>query len=139
MGSALLVVLERDIPGLDTSEPVRALGAMEPRLRPLCRELGVPPLSSFLSDDPDRVSELYDQDRYRPGEPTPDLTTLSPERWFPADDGLATVRALLDRLDQHPELLRGSSHVAEDLKRLEEILAEAEVLEIGWHLAGEEW
>jgi hypothetical protein len=133
MGAALYVVLERDIPGLDLGEPSRVLGQVEVHLRPLCNELGVEPLSRFLSDDPNSLTDLYEE------EPEDDLVStvaeIQPERFFDASQGLATVRALHQRLSEEPELIRGSESVVSELGQIEAVLEEADELDIRWHLA----
>jgi hypothetical protein len=136
MGRELYVVLERDLPGLDTSFPNGTLGRAEPRLRGLCKELGVRDLSMFFSDDPDTMAELYESD-YQSLEPSSDLSDLAPEQWFTASDGLETVRALIAKLKEDQDVVRGAQQIVEDLLHLEEILTEAEDNEIGWHLAAQ--
>ena len=62
MSAVLFVVLERDIPAIDNSLVGEVLGSIEPRLRGLCRQLGVRELSVFISEDPDSAAERYEED-----------------------------------------------------------------------------
>src|SRR4051812_41595865 len=126
MSSALYIVLDREVPGLDTFMNGKALAAAEEVVTAQCERLGVRDLWSFYSVDPldvaDPLDDLDDPDVHDVGSVT--------ESWFPPTDGLATIRALR-------EALRGKavSAVLEDLGDMERILAEAERAGARWYLA----
>jgi len=137
MSAVLYVVLEREIPTIDNIFRGEALGRMEPRLRRMCRELGVPNLSRFISEDADSLAERYEEDFDNLAEVAPELTAAATERWFGAGDGLVTVRALITKLRQEPDTVRRSEEVLQDLEDLERILGEADSHAVRWYLAAE--
>jgi hypothetical protein len=122
MSSALYIVLDREVPGLDTFMNGKALAAAEEVVTAQCECLGVRDLWSFYSVDPLDVADPLDDLDDEVGSMT--------ESWFPPTDGLATIRALR-------EALRGKavSAVLEDLGDMERILAEAERAGARWYLA----
>ena len=124
MSSALYIVLDREVPGLDTFMNGKALAAAEEVVTASCERLGVRDLWSFYSVDPLEVADLDDF-----GDPDGREGSTT-ESWFPATDGLATIRALR-------EALRGRtvSAVLADLSDMERILAEAERAGARWYLA----
>ena len=124
MSSALYIVLDREVPGLDTFMNGKALAAAEEVVTAQCERLGVRDLWSFYSVDPLEVADLDDFGDLDARE------IATTEFWFPATDGLTTIRAL-------QEALRGKtvSAVLADLSEMERILAEAERAGARWYLA----
>jgi hypothetical protein len=110
MGSAYYIVLERDIEGLDVMMDGKRLARNIELFDAAAQNLGVRPLSEFVSIDPDEALELLD------GADDIELPELEQ---FSAQDGLATVRALLPLPEAQP--------AAQDLKDCERILTVA-----GW-------
>ena len=128
MSSALYIVLDREVPGLDTFMNGKALAAAEEVVTANCERLGVRDLWSFYSVDPLDVADPLDD-----LEDFGDLDVRegpTVEAWFPPTDGLTTIRALR-------EALRGKtvSAVLSDLSDMERILAEAERAGARWYLA----
>jgi hypothetical protein len=128
MSSALYIVLDREVPGLDTFMNGKALAAAEEVVTAHCERLGVRDLWSFYSVDPlDVADPLDDVDDFG------DLDGLGPattDAWFPVTDGLTTVRALRGALPGQT-----GTAVLEDLGDMERILAEAERAGARWYLA----
>jgi len=92
VSSALFIVLERAIPGVDSSSIggnslSRNLGWLDE----VARNLNVRPLSDLISVDPKEAAAFLEGE----GETLTDLP-LPSEEWFHADDGLRTVEALLN-------------------------------------------
>ena len=56
------------------------------------------------------------------------------ERWFSPEEGLTTVIALTDYLQQHPKIVPSQQRVTEDLQDLQKILELAQQKKIRWHL-----
>ena len=117
MGTAYYIVLEQEIAGLDTTMDGKILARMVEDLDEVAEELGVQPLSDFVSIDPETARELVEGE----GE---DLD-LPPPANFSAADGLATVRALMTRPEAEPAM--------EDLEACERILIAAVEDGVGWH------
>lgn len=118
MGAAYFIVLERKIEGLDTELDGKRLAQAAGILDAMAAQLGVRPLSEFISIDPAQAAEFMDGD-------VGDLE-LPPLQQFSAEDGLATVRALLTR----PE----AETAIQDLRDCERILNVAAQHGVGWHL-----
>ena len=128
MSSALYIVLDREIPGLDTFMNGKALAAAEEVVTAHCERLGVRDLWSFYSVDPlDVADPLDDLDDFGDLDGREPSTT---ESWFPVTDGLTTVRALREALRD-----QARSAVLDDLGDMERILAEAERAGARWYLA----
>lgn len=117
MGSAYFIVLERKIDGLDTMMDGKLLARAAEGLDAVAREVGVRPISEFISIDPEQAAEFMECD-------VGDFK-LSPLQQFSAHDGLTTVRALMFR----PEA-RAAIH---DLRDCERILSAAAQHGVGWH------
>ena len=128
MSTALYIVLDREVPGLDTFMNGKALAAAEEVVTAHCERLGVRDLWSFYSVDPlDVADPLDDVDDFGDLDgPVP----ATAESWFPVTDGLVTVRALRGALPG-----QAGTAVLEDLGDMERILAEAERAGARWYLA----
>lgn len=121
MGAAYYIVLEREIDGLNTMIDGKSLARTADILDAMAPELGVRPLSEYLSIDPAQAAEFMEGEGADVGD-----INLSPLRQFSAQDGLTTVRALMTR----PE----AQAAIHDLKDCERILSVAAQHQVGWHL-----
>jgi hypothetical protein len=126
---ALFIVPEREIPGLDVFVNGKALGHSE-ELDRLAERAGVRPLMEFFSQDPAEAAAFFEDE----GADPPD-DGFPPEVWFPAADGLTTVRGLLSYLEANPTEVKDSSGLIEDLKEFESLLGRLASEGVGWHLA----
>ena len=124
MGAALYIVLEIQIPGLDTMVDGKMLNRAEERLAEAATRLGVRPLMEFFSMNTDEAGDFLG------GEGLDDIEVPA-EQWFPANEGLKTVQALLGEVERRPEL----RDVREDLLGFERVLKAAEQNGVRWHLA----
>ena len=87
------------------------------------------PLLSFFSIDPEEVTSLVGDD----GETIEKLGGKVPkEQWFNAEDGLRTVRALVDSSQR--TLSTGREGLVAELREFERVLVAAHGQGIGWHL-----
>src|SRR4051812_1361352 len=109
MGAAYYIVLEKEINGLDTMIDGNSLCRQIDSLDSAARELGVRPLSEFVSMDADALADILGDDAAG--------IEVPPEKQFSAKDGLATITALLSRPEAQPAL--------QDLKDCERILTAA--------------
>src|SRR4051794_17122056 len=91
MGAALYIALEKEIPGFDPMMDGKALSKAADQLDELAKSLAVRPLMQFFSADPEMLAEFLDEDAEVP-----------PQSWFPARDGLVTVRVLRAHLATSP-------------------------------------
>lgn len=122
MGAAYFIVLERKIDGHDTGMDGKCMSRHMEALDEAARELGVRPLSEFFSADPQELAEFMEGEGVDVGDASP-----LPLQQFTAQDGLATIRALV----AHPAAR--SDGVTEDLRECERILAAAAQHGVGWH------
>jgi hypothetical protein len=117
MGAAYYIVLETEIDGLSTKMSGKSLSRHIESLDSVARELGVRPLAEFTSMDRDALADVLGDDA--------DGIEVPPLQQFSAQDGLATIRALLPRPEAQPAL--------RDLKDCERILSVAAERGVGWH------
>jgi len=122
MGTAYFIVLERKIDGLDTGMDGKSLSRCMKSLDEAARELAVRPLSEFFSTDPKQLAEFMESEGMDKGD-----IELPPLQQFPAQDGLATVRALAGHASAR------AAGVARDLRECERILTAAAQHGVGWH------
>ena len=128
----MYIVVEGEDPGYDIFVNGRSLARNEDSLERLAMSLGVRPLIEFFSADENSMSLLIEE-----GAGNPDLMKrLPPPQWYGAEDGLATVEALLQALREEPQQLgtEGSQVVAE-LDEYARVLRKTEQAELRWHLA----
>lgn len=118
MAAAFFIVLERKIDGLDTTVDGKMLARISELLDAIAPQLGVRPISEFISIDPAQAAEFFEGD-------VGDIE-LPPLQQFSAQDGLATVRALLPRPEAQPAI--------QDLRDCERILSAAAQHGVNWHL-----
>ena len=121
MGAAYFIVLEHKIDGLDTMIDGKLLARTAEVLDAIAPQLGVRPISEFISIDPAQAAEFMSGEGVDVGDMK--LPTL---QQFSAQDGLTTVRALLSRPEAQPAI--------QDLKDCERILSIAAQHRVGWHL-----
>ncbi len=121
MGAAYFIVLERKIDGLDIMIDGKLLARTAEILDVIAPQLGVRPISEFISIDPAQAAEFMSSEGVDVGE-----IELPALQQFSAQDGLATVRALLSRPEAQPAI--------QDLKDCERILGVAAQQGVGWHL-----
>jgi hypothetical protein len=119
---AYFIVLEREVDGLDTGMDGKGLSHQIELLDDAARQAGVRPLSEYFSVDPAQAAEFMEGEGIDAGE-----IELPPLQQYSAEDGLATVRALL------PLPVAMDKHVAMDLRDCERILVAAAQHGVGWH------
>ncbi len=129
MGTALFIVLEHEIPDFHQSEYSKILAKAGEELDAVAAQLGVPPLMSFFSKDPQEVEDFLDDHGAALDEmPIPD------ETWYTAADGLKTVDALLGHYKSVPNPTPQTANIVSDLQEFEGVLRRAEAAGVRWHL-----
>ena len=123
---AVYIVLREQIPGVHANAlEGRALSKYSSQLADLATKAGVRPLMSFFSADPDEMAGLLGEDA---GE-----VTIPDETWFPAEDGLKTIAALLITLEKAPA--PENAALITELSEFERVLEAARSHGVTWHLA----
>lgn len=126
MGYALFIVLEREIPEVDSFVNGKALAHAEPELAQIAATLGLQPLMDFFAADP---AEYFDEEELG------DLDLpAAPIVWHEASEGLPTVEGLLNHLRQQPQALPNSEKVIDDLQECITVLKAAEQHRVRWYL-----
>lgn len=128
----MYIVVQGEDPGFDTFVNGRALVRNEDALERLAIRLGVRPLIDFFSADENSMSLLIEE-----GAGNPELLEkLPPPQWFAGDDGLATVRPLLQALREDPSQLGSEGeYLREELEEYEVVLQKTADRCLRWHLA----
>jgi len=128
----MYIVVEGDDPGFDIFVNGRSLARHEDALERLALRLGVKPLIEFFSADENSMSLLIEE-----GAGDRDLIRrLPPPQWYPADDGLKTVRGLVAALQDEPQQLgTEGEQVVSELLEYVVVLEKTQARDLRWHLA----
>ena len=128
----MYIVVEGEDPGFDTYVNGRALARQEAAVERLTQTLGVRPLLDFFSADENSMALLIEE-----GAGNPDLLNrLPPPQWFYAEDGLQTVRGLIEALEQEPRRLgKETVAVLSELLEYQRVLQKTGERGLRWHLA----
>ena len=128
----MYIVVEGDDPGFDIFVNGRALARHEDSVEKLALSLGVRPLIEFFSADENSMSLLIEE-----GAGNQELIKkLPPPQWYFGSEGLATVEALLEALEDEPQKLGTEGpQVLEELQQYARVLAKTEERGLRWHLA----
>ncbi len=132
MAASMYIVVEGEDPGFDTFVNGRSLARHEDALERLALRLGVRPLIEFFSADENSMSLLIEE-----GAGNPDLIRrLPPPQWYHPQDGLATVRSLLQALEEDPHQLGSESEeIFSELLDYKKVLQKTLDRNMRWHLA----
>jgi hypothetical protein len=132
MAASMYIVVEGEDPGFDIFVNGRALARHEDALEKLALRLGVKPLIEFFSADENSMSLLIEE-----GAGNPDLIRrLPPPQWYPARDGLTTVRTLFVALKDDPQQLGTEGpQVLAELGEYARVLQRSMHAGLRWHLA----
>lgn len=117
--SGIYPAFENRVPELDNFYVAgKALAHTQEVLDKLALELQVTPLTRFI-DERSMAQELLEED-------DPIWASIPPDQWYPASEGLITMRALTSYLVKHPEAVDNLEDVQFDLQSMEQVLAMAE-------------
>lgn len=128
----MYIVVQGEDPGFDTFVNGRSLARHEDALEKLALRLGVRPLIEFFSADENSMSLLIEE-----GAGSRELMNrLPPPQWYAAEDGLATVEALVGALEHEPQQLGTEGiEVLAELLEYKKVLAKTRERALRWHLA----
>lgn len=132
MAASMYIVVEGEDPGFDIYVNGRALARQEAGVERLAHTLGVRPLLDFFSADENSMALLIEE-----GAGNPQLLKQLPlPQWYRPEEGLATVRELIEALRQEPRRLgKESAGVLSELLEYEQVLRKAAERGLRWHLA----
>jgi len=132
MSASMYIVVEGEDPGFDIFVNGHALARNEDALEKLAERLGVKPMLEFFSADENSMALLLEE-----GAGDPEWAkTLPPPQWFSPEDGLVSIRALLDFLKETPTALGSETFaVIGELDEYERVLRKTSHRNLRWQLA----
>ena len=132
MAQAVVVTLEKDLPNAAAAYAKagsgKALARESDRLDTAARARHVAPLTSLLSESQAALAAQLQAEGFDPR-----TMRLPPEQWFPAAEGLKTVRALAEHVEANMNNFKQPNPILRDLKAAEALLAEADKAGIRFH------
>jgi hypothetical protein len=132
MAQAILITLERDVPeeseAYAKSKTGKALFRELPRLDFAARKCKVAQPSTMLSESSAALIEQLKADGFDPGK-----MRIPPENFFPAAEGLAVVRALVDHVGANLNDFKQPNPILRDLRAAEALLAAAAAAGVKFH------
>lgn len=126
MSVAWFIVLEREIPGLDHFVSGKALARVGEELRAICEEAGVTSLMQFFSATHDQLAGFAEENEI-------DHTHRPAEAWFSPEEGLITIRALIQAVSDGK--VARADRILDDLRQFRRVLEVAKENGVRWHLA----
>lgn len=132
MAQAILISLEKEIPS--ATEAYRKSGTGKALARELervdfaARKCKVTQPSSLLSENPAALIAEMEAQGFNPAK-----MRIPPELWFPAADGLATVRGLISHVTVNLNDFKQPNPILRDLKAADALLAAAEAAKVRFH------
>jgi hypothetical protein len=132
MAASMYIVVEGEDPGYNIFVNGRMLARHESAVERLSERLGVRSLLEFFSADENSMALLIEE-----GAGNPDLLNrLPPPQWYPPEDGLRTVRALVEALTANPDQIPADGQeLLCELREYEAVLRRTVERGLRWHLA----
>jgi hypothetical protein len=132
MAQAILITLERDVPEASEayakSKAGKALFRELERVDFAARKCKVAQPSTMLSESSAALIEQLKADGFDPAK-----MRIPPENFFPAADGLAVVRALIDHVGANLNDFKQPNPILRDLRAAEAVLAAAASAGVKFH------
>src|SRR3954447_16352000 len=132
MAQAILVTLERDVPAASEAyakaKAGKALARESDRIDTAARTKKVAQITSMLSENPAALMAEMEAQGFDPTK-----MRIPPEQWFPAADGLATVRGLIEHVSANLNNFKQPNPILRDLRAAEALLAAAEAAGVRFH------
>jgi hypothetical protein len=137
MAQAILVTLERELPdaraAYEKAKAGKALARELERVDFAARKCKVTQPSSLLSENPAALIAQLKEDGFDPSK-----MRVPPEQWFPAADGLAVVRPLIEHVTDNLNDFKQPNPILRDLKAVEALLTAAETAGVRFHFTKRE-
>jgi hypothetical protein len=128
----IVVTLEKELPeamaAYSKAASGKALARESDRLDSAARRRSVSPPTSLLSERQADLAARMREEGFDPGK-----MRLPPEVWFPAGDGVKTVRALAEYVTANMNDFKQPNPILRDLKAAEALLVAAEAANIQFH------
>jgi hypothetical protein len=136
MALAIVVTLEKPLPdpapaaAYAKAASGKALARESDRLDTAARACGAAAITSMLSESQAALIEQLRADGFDPSR-----MRLPPEQWFPAADGLKSVRQLHAHVTAKLNNFKQPNPILRDLKAIEALLTAAETAGVRFHFA----
>jgi hypothetical protein len=131
MAQAIVVTLEKDLPesaAYAKAGTGKALAREADRLDSAARRRGVSPPTALLSESHAALLAQLRADGFDPAK-----MRLPPEQWFPAAEGLRTVRALAEYVGANLNDFKQPNPILRDLKAAEALMSAADAAGVRVH------
>jgi hypothetical protein len=132
MALAIIVSLEKELNEASAAyakaKSGKALARESDRLDSAARIRSVPALTSLLSESQEALAAQLRSDGFDPSK-----MRLPAELWFPAADGLTSVRALIEHVTANLNNYKQPNPILRDLKAVEALLIEADAAGAKFH------
>ena len=132
MPLAFTITLEKELPtetsAYQKAGPGKALAREADRLDTAARARKVTPITSLLSENPAALAEQLRADGFDPAK-----MRLPAEQFFPAADGLATVRGLIEHVGANLNNFKQPNPILRDLRAAEALLGAAQGAGVRFH------
>jgi len=129
---AIIVTLEKELPeacaAYAKAGSGRALARESDRLDTAARRCSTPAITSMLSESQAALIAQLREDGFDPSK-----MRLAPEQWFPALEGLKTIRALSQHVTANLNDFKQPNPILRDLKAAEVLLTTAEADGVRFH------
>ena len=132
MAQAMLVTLEKEVAGASEtyakSKTGKALARESDRIDTAARARKVPQVTSLLSENPAALMAEMEAQGFDPKK-----MRIPPEQWFPAAEGLKTVRGLIEHVSANLNDFKQPNPILRDLRAAEALLAAADAAGVKFH------
>jgi hypothetical protein len=132
MAQAILISLEKELPDAQAayakSGTGKALFRELERIDFAARKCKVTQPSSLVSESPAALIAQLKEDGFDPAK-----MRIPPEKWFPATEGLAVVRALIEHIGANLNDFKQPNPILRDLRAAESLLTSAVAAGVGFH------
>ncbi len=136
MALAVVITLERELPESAAYTKVgsgKALARETDRLDGAARRRSVTSITSLLSESQAVLIAQLQADGFDPSK-----MRLPPEQWFPAAEGLKTVRALIEQVTANLNDFKQPNPILRDLKAVDALLTAADAAGVRFHFTRKE-
>jgi hypothetical protein len=132
MALAIVVTLEKDVPDAQAAYlkagSGKALAREADKIDFAARCKGIPTPTSFLSESQAALAAQLREEGFDPSK-----MRLAPEQWYPAADGLKTIRAIAEYVSANLNKFKQPNPILRDLKAAEALLTAAEPAGVRFH------
>ena len=129
MGLGFVVVLEKDIEGVDPRDiDGRVLARHRHTLDALAHEEDLPGLGEFVAFSAEEAETLAADMKF-------DAPPVGTGRWFDSAKGLEVVHAIRDSLRENPDEIKDTEAILDGLDRLSQVLDKARAADTRFRLS----